>query len=150
MADFTDIVEAPLVPVSIAHSAAGAGDHTNIIELNIIEGPLPPPPPVPDTTPPVVSGFDPAPGTQIARNQTIQFDVTDDSGAFARIFVVAFFKLTGIQEVIHDGIGFVGFYSATSTRVVITNGFRYIVLRSGGWIEAPTIRVFPIDSSGNE
>lgn len=149
MADFTDVVDAPIVPETITHSAAAAGDHS-VVELNIIEGAPAPPAPTPDTTPPVVSGFDPAAGTQIARSQPIEFDVTDDSGAFARIFVVAWFKLTGIQEVIHDGTGFVGFYTVSSSRVVITDGFRYTVLRSGGWTEAPTIRVFPIDSSGNE
>lgn len=127
------------------------GTFDNDFDGFFVHGTPPPvPPPVVDTTPPVVSGFDPAPGTQITRTQAIDFDVTDDSGLFARIFVVAFFKSTGVQEVIHDGTGFVGFFTATSSRVVIANGFRYTVLRSGGWTEAPTIRVFPIDAAGNE
>lgn len=113
-------------------------------------GEPPPPVPVGDVTPPVVSAFDPAPGAQIQRTAPIEFDVTDDSGSFARIFVVALFKATGAQEVVHDGDAFVGFYTATSSRVPITNGFRYTVARFGGWPAAPTIRVFPIDAAGNE
>lgn len=104
----------------------------------------------PETTPPVVSNFDPSPGSQIQRTAPVGFDVTDDSGAFSRIMVTAWFKDTGIQEVVHDGDGFVGYYTATSSRVPITGGFRYSVARFGGWTSAPTIRVYPIDAVGNQ
>jgi hypothetical protein len=108
-----------------------------------------PPPPV-DATSPVVGGFSPAVGTPISKVTPIAFDVTDASGAFRRIFVVAFYPTTGISEVIHDGDGFRGFYSATSARQAIAGGFRYTVLRSGGWPAAPTIQTFAIDLAGNE
>lgn len=106
--------------------------------------------PPPETGAPVVSNFNPAPGTQIDRSASVAFDVTDETGQFARIMVVAWFKETGIQEVVHDGDAFVGYYSATSTRVVITNGFRFTCARFGGWLYAPTFRVFPIDAAGNQ
>lgn len=105
---------------------------------------------VPDQTPPEVTNFTPAPGSQLARTDSIGFDVTDDSGSFIRIFVVAFFPATGDQEVIHDGLTFVGRYNGFSSRVPVANGFRYTVSRSDGWPYAPTIRVFPIDEAGNQ
>lgn len=105
---------------------------------------------VPDLISPVVDNFDPAIGEDLQTNQSVQFDVTDDSGEFARILVVVRFALTGQEELVHDGDSFVGYYSANSSRVIIANGYRYSVLRFGGWSEAPTIRVFPIDASGNE
>lgn len=112
---------------------------------------VPPPeaPPV-DATAPTVGNFNPAPGTPIARTGPVSFDVTDESGDFRRIFVVAFFPATGVTEVVHDGDGFRGFYAASSSRTMIAAGFRYTVLRSGGWPAAPTIQTFAIDRAGNE
>lgn len=109
-----------------------------------------PTPPPPDAVAPVVGSFSPLPGETLQPSDTIQFDVTDNSGNFARIIVIAWFKETGEQEVVHDGDGFVGYYTATSSRVIISGGYRYYVLRSGGWRYAPTIRVFSIDATGNE
>jgi len=111
----------------------------------------PPPPPAPtDATPPVVGNYSPAPGTPIAKTTSISFDVTDETGGFRRVFVVAFYPATGISELIHDGDGFRGFYSSTSARRAIAGGFRYTVLRAGGWSAAPTIQTFAIDLAGNE
>ncbi|HVW29228.1 MAG TPA: hypothetical protein VHC69_27870 [Polyangiaceae bacterium] len=111
-----------------------------------------PPSPVPpvDDTLPVVGNFEPAPGTPIARMAPVSFDVTDDSGELRLIFIVAFFPSTGVTEVVHDGASFRGFYSARSSRMMIAGGFRYVVLRSGGWPAAPTIQTFALDRAGNE
>lgn len=111
--------------------------------------PAPPPPPTPDTTAPVVANVTPAANTEIEADTPVQFDVTDDSGEFHSLFVVASFPATGDQEVIHDGTTFAPRYVASSVRTVISGGFQYTVLRTGGWPNAPTIRVFPVDSSGN-
>lgn len=110
----------------------------------------PPPAPPVDTTPPAVGNFNPAPGTPISKNTSIAFDVTEDSGYLQRVFVVAFFASTGVAEVIHDGDAFRGYYAASSARTMIASGFRYTVLRSGGWPAAPTIQTFAIDRAGNE
>lgn len=112
-------------------------------------GPPPSPPPV-DDSPPVVGNFNPTPGTPLARMAPVSFDVTDDSGELRLIFIVAFFPSTGVTEVVHDGAGFRGFYAASSSRVMIAGGFRYTVLRSGGWLAAPTIQTFALDRAGNE
>lgn len=111
--------------------------------------PAPPAPPV-DESVPVVANFNPTPGTPIARTAPIAFDVTDDSGDFRRIFVVAFFPATGATEVVHDGDSFRGHYAAGSARTMIASGFRFTVLRTGGWPGAPTIQTFAIDRAGNE
>jgi hypothetical protein len=79
----------------------------------------------------------------------LQFDVTDDSGAFRRVIVCA--VLDGVTEVVHDGSTFLGNYAGGScSRAAISGGFRFVVLRDGGWPASPTIRVFAIDQQGNE
>jgi hypothetical protein len=103
-----------------------------------------------DTTAPSVANFTPASGSAISRTTPIAFDVTDDSGQFRRIFVVATFAATGACEVIHDGERFRGFYAANSSRMLIAQGFRYTVARTGGWPAAPIIQTFAMDASGNE
>jgi hypothetical protein len=103
----------------------------------------------PDTTLPTVSNFSPVAGTTIEADDPLQFDVTDDSGEFARILVVAKYEDLS-EELIHDGESFVGVYTTNSTRSLITNGFQYIVYRYGGWPSGVTIRVFAIDAAGNE
>ena len=51
---------------------------------------------------------------------------------------------------VHDGDAFRGHYAASSSRTMIAAGFRYSVLRTGGWPAAPTIQTFAIDRAGNE
>lgn len=108
-----------------------------------------PEPVIPDVTDPVVHNFVPAVGSYISSSQPISFDVTDDSGKFRRIIVHVAFA-DGTEEVAHNGESFRGYYSTTSTRVLITNGWRYTVMRSGGWPSTPTFNVFAIDVEGNE
>ena len=108
-----------------------------------------PPPPTP--VPPVVGNFAPATGTAIAATTLLSFDVTDDSGLFRRIIVAAQFPNLGIYEVIHEGVGFAPKYrGAGNLQVAITNGFRYTILREGGWPASPSITVFAIDQGGAE
>jgi hypothetical protein len=102
-----------------------------------------------DIVAPVVDNFVPVAGTQIAASDSIAFDVTDDQGSFARIFVGVEFVQSGDQEIAHDGTTFTGRYVQASTRVAIANGYRYTLRRLGGWTSAPKIRVWPIDTAGN-
>ena len=103
-----------------------------------------------DSTPPVIGNLSPTPGTLLQLTDPVSFDVTDNSGQFRRVMVAVFFPSTGITELVHDGDGFLGFFAASSSRVLIAGGFRFTVLRAGGWLSSPTVRVFPIDRSGNE
>lgn len=124
-----------------------AGNQATDTEIYTVS---PDPTVLPDSTAPVVLNYSPAPGSTISTGDSIAFDVTDNSGSFTRIMVVAWYRATGVQEVIHDGDGFTGYFNSTSSRVIISGGYRYTVARFGGWEHSPTIRVFPIDAAGNE
>lgn len=101
--------------------------------------------------PPVISALSPPAGTDIEPDQVVSFEVTDDVGTFARIFVVAKNLDSGVAEVAHDGDAFNGFYVEQSTRTLITGGIRYELLRRGGWTGTRLeISAFAIDADGNE
>lgn len=101
-------------------------------------------------TPPTITNFVPAVGSQITRLQQLQFDVTDD-GPLRRVILEVRYPENGIQEVIHDGVGFgLKYQGGSNTRTQIAGGFRYTMLRDGGWPENPTITPFAIDISGSE
>lgn len=102
-----------------------------------------------ETVDPVVANFTPPAGSELGRNQGVAFDVTDNSGLFARIVVAAVFS-SGLWEVVHDGTSFAPAYVGASTRTAISNGFHFNIIRSGGWFANPTVRVIPIDAAGNE
>ena len=104
-----------------------------------------------DTVPPVIGNFSPSLLSEVAKNQAVEFDVTDDSSQFRRIIVVCNFAETGIEEVVHDGDEFRGPYKGKSSRSAIPTGFRYTVARgAGGWVDDPDFRCFAIDLAGNE
>lgn len=105
-------------------------------------------PPVPDTTPPVVGAFVPAAGTQLTTSTAVVVPVTDNSGAFSSILITAAFS-SGVVEQVYDGAEFVGRYAGASARSLITNGYAFALLRAGGWVDAPTLRVFAVDAAGN-
>lgn len=103
--------------------------------------------------PPEVGNVSPAPGTPITTTTPLVFEVTDDSGTFRRIILAVAFsagELAGVTEIAHDGDAFVGHYSTGCTRDPIAGGFRFTLLRAGGWPASPTLRVFAVDTAGNE
>jgi hypothetical protein len=107
-----------------------------------------------DTNPPVVGNFTPSPGSTINPTTMLGFDVTDNAG-LRRVILGVYFPGFGFQEIVHDGTSFMPNYAAASTRVAITNGYRYTVQRAGGWPPAVasltlTFNVWAIDTSGNE
>lgn len=102
--------------------------------------------PVPDTTLPVLGNYTPAPGTTLEPSDSVAFDVTDDTGLFAKVMVSV--DVGAVVEVAHTGDSFTSNF-AQSTRVVIANGWRYTIRRVGGWTQAPTFTVYAIDAGGN-
>ena len=106
--------------------------------------------PAPDITAPVVTGALPAPGSTIDPSTAIQFDVTDDGGAFRRIIISVLFEQTGMEEVAYDGDGFRGLYLGLSATQIVSGGLHFSLVRKEGWPYSPTIKVFAIDTSGNE
>lgn len=105
-----------------------------------------------DTVPPVITNFSPGFGNPITTFQTINFDVTDNTGQFRRIMLLA--RISGISgsEVIHDGEVFDQrhYKNVTNVRTPITGGFNYTILRDGGWPGQVTLVPLAHDIFGNE
>jgi len=106
--------------------------------------------PASDRTLPVVGNLVPSVLAPITRVTPVQFDVTDNSG-FVSIVVLAE-PLNGPRaEVVFDGTVFLAPFLASSTRTSITNGYRFVLNRDGGW-NAVVIyfKVVAIDTFGNQ
>jgi hypothetical protein len=101
-----------------------------------------------DGVPPTVTLVSPGAGTIIVKEDAVVFRVTDDAG-LRRVMVVADHS-SGQFEVIHDGDQFCRGY-AGSTRTAISHGYEYTCQRDRGWPGTGlAIRIYPIDTSGNE
>lgn len=98
--------------------------------------------------PPVISNMSPASGTPIYPTTAISFDITDESGLFTAVIVMASFA-DGNYEVIYDSAQFSNRYR-TSTFAEITNGYQFVCRRNGGWPSAPTFKIVGIDRTGGE
>ena len=78
----------------------------------------------------------------------IVFDVTDADEALTDL-LISLRHDTGIVELVHDGTAFTAFYSAGSTRTPITDGFRFSIVRVGGWTDASvSISAYPFAGTG--
>lgn len=97
---------------------------------------------------PVISNFVPQTGSQIYFTSSLQFDVTDNSGMFLYVVVMASYS-SGLYEVIHDGSKFADIYLA-SVRSEITGGYRFSLSREDGWPGSPSIAIKAIDTTGAE
>jgi len=99
-------------------------------------------------TPPVVSNLIPADGDPILPNTPIQFDITDEDG-FAFIMPLIILDPYRLPEVVHNNVDFEPLYlEGGSTRVAITNGYRYTLRRKGGWTTQPLLVIRAIDVHG--
>lgn len=107
---------------------------------------------VQDLAAPEVSNLVPAAGTRISRTQSIEFDVTDNQDISTILIAVKFAGLRDITELAWDGEDSVGLYTVTWTDLVPEDGdgYHFVISRAKGWPSSPTIRVFAIDSFGNE
>lgn len=131
-----------------------ATGHTVITEESIPPELEPPPSSVGDTTRPEVTYIDPIAGSQIVSTAIITIDVTDDTGGFANIQLRVTYEAADPlipTETIHGGdeVGVFEALYTSSTIAVISNGFRFVLTRDGGWPSTPTFVASPIDGSGN-
>ena len=99
-----------------------------------------------------VTNFTPAPGTPLSPQQVVQFDVTDTTSPFREVFIVASFDGGTQRELVYDADGFnpAHYAGVSNTKTTITNGFRFTLLRDGGWFGALSIKVYAIDEGGGE
>jgi hypothetical protein len=104
------------------------------------------PPPL-DVTPPVLTVVSPA-GSAISAGQQFVVEVTDATG-FALVVLTVELPAGGAHEVVWMSGNFASAYSASSTIAAIANGYRFSILRRGGWSASPTFHVEAIDTSGN-
>lgn len=95
------------------------------------------------TAPPVVGNWIPGAGTQITTATPIGFDVTDAKG-------IASVHVYSGAETVYDGAAFTANYNAASTQTAIADGFRFSVIRNGGWLSAPQITVAAVNLDGIE
>ena len=128
----------------LAVDARGVSSETSSA-YTLSDPPAPPDPP--DVTPPVVTVLSPAPPGPVGRNEAVRLRVTD-SISLRRAWL--FVTMGGEQYVIHNGYSFRPAYSAGSTRTAIEGGYEFVVLRTGGWLAAPTFEVQAADEAGNE
>jgi hypothetical protein len=111
---------------------------------------------VTDTTPPVITNFSPAADTQIEVNDPIQFDIADPSDNLD-LFILHCSFSDGSIFVVHDGDNFTWpFLGISNARSNIAGGYRYTVLKDGGWFngidgvfDAPILHFPARDAAGN-
>lgn len=99
--------------------------------------------------PPTAAIVSPSPGSSISANTPIVVDVTDDKDGIRRALLAISFPSIGQTDLAFDGTQFAGVY-AGSTRTRITNGYRYGLVRSGGWPASPTFTAYVTDTDGLE
>lgn len=111
-----------------------------------------PAPDVADVEPPTVS-FAVASGTTIKKTDAVAVEVADET-ELALVLITASYP-SGAYEVIYEtpssgeGSGFAPFFVGSS-KSAITGGWRFRLVRTGGWPGAPTIKVRPFDRGLNE
>lgn len=97
---------------------------------------------------PTVSNFTAA-GTLANANAPISFDVTDVDPGIGLVLVSILFAGDTEPTLVHNGASFEGVYSAFSTKVAITDGFTFTLLRAGGWpANITNVWVYGVDSGG--
>lgn len=87
---------------------------------------------------PVVSNVIPAPGTPIAANTPLQFDVTEVTPGLAYVYVWVLFQNSIDRLLIFNGHTFQGSFAQGSTITPIANGYRFVVNKFPFWPTAIT------------
>lgn len=163
---FADGIAQSLAELPLIAAPASASTSTYQPELSMLyedpneeDPPWPPPSnatlapgPPPSPVIPTVSNLTPASGTPILPDTPIQFDITDVSG-FGIIIPIFTLDVYGTPEPTAKGIldadfTFEPLYVDGSTRVAITNGYRYTFRRKGGWTSTPRLTIWADGAAG--
>jgi len=101
-----------------------------------------------DQLPPQVSNFTAA-GTLAGANAPISFDITDVNPGVGLVLVSVLFEGATEPALIYSGAQFEGAYAAFSTVVAIVSGFRFKLLRAGGWpANITSVWIYTADQAG--
>jgi hypothetical protein len=119
-----DTVQQPLTPVTDVFGVA------RLCTFSTAQTPVPSPP-----NNPIVSGQTPAPGSAILPTMPISFTVSGIEGPY----MLGMRYPSGDYEVIWDGLVFAPFYIGASTVTAPGSSQTFSVLRTGGWLQAPTV-----------
>jgi hypothetical protein len=95
----------------------------------------------------IISNVSPVIPTPVLPQDAIQFDITASAG-FALILPLISLNPFTTPELVHNFAGFEPLYAAGSTRVVITDGYRYTIRRQSGWYAQPNLIIYAVDSTG--
>jgi hypothetical protein len=105
----------------------------------------------PPVAAPLVSNIIPAAGAALTPKTVVKLDVTNETGVFRLIELVAYFPKLNLREVIWDGVSFGPAYdNAQKAKSAITNGFHFEFARNNGWPMSPTILPRAINLTGEE
>jgi hypothetical protein len=84
----------------------------------------------------------PTPGQPISATKPLVIEVTDEGAALDKVVIMAAYSGVLQKEVVYDGSAFAPtFTNNTNAKASITSGFRFTLLRDGGWPGSPTITV---------
>lgn len=103
-----------------------------------------------DSIAPEVDLVSPPEDTALTKMQPIVLDVTDNASLGLHGILVEYPDIAGLYEVGFDGVYPVTRGAYLVSRVAITGGFRYTILRRGGWPSRPRLRVFATDGGIGE
>jgi hypothetical protein len=98
-----------------------------------------------DITPPIVLNVLPV-GGLVLRSSVVSFEVLD-LVRLSAVVIMAYYSPSEF-EVVWDSTTF-SFNYENSNRSPIINGWRFNLVRRGGWHKSPSIRVLAVDGSGN-
>lgn len=102
-----------------------------------------------DVTTPTFTLVSPSAGSTLPASSTpLVFDVKDEL-SLERVTGVFVAFSDANEEVAWDGVAFASAYSAGSTVSTISGGYRFSLVRSGGWKSNPTVYASARDSAGN-
>lgn len=83
----------------------------------------------------------------VTTGETVRVDITDDFG-IGDVTIWAEYTVNSVTELVYAAAADLGLYTVTPSS--ITDGTRYSIVRGGsGWLEAFTLHVRVIDTSGN-
>lgn len=104
--------------------------------------------PEPNAAAPEITLISPANQSTLAGSDTPL--VVDVTGSLQYVSLNAAFDGYSLRENVHNSTSFAPNYIDGSTREAITDGYRYSLVRAGGWLTNPALSVDAISTSGNQ